>query len=61
MNLWDHLCTILRARVVSTEDVSSKVRALMHHPCKPQVQQALRPAMVPLSVPNILCNNKNLL
>ena len=25
MNLWDHLCTILRARVVSVEDVSNKV------------------------------------
>ena len=32
MNLWDHLCTILRARVVSTEDVSSKVRALPQLP-----------------------------
>ena len=29
MNLWDHLCTLLRARIVSTEDVSSKVRALL--------------------------------
>ena len=32
MNLWDHLCTILRARVVSTEDVSSKVRAFHSFP-----------------------------
>ena len=32
MNLWDYLCTILRARVVSTEDVSSKVRALPQFP-----------------------------
>ena len=29
MNLWDHLCTLLRARVVSTEDVSSKVRVVL--------------------------------
>ena len=27
MDLWDHLCTILRARVVSVEDVSNKVWA----------------------------------
>ena len=26
MSLWDHLCSILRARVVSMEDVSSKAR-----------------------------------
>lgn len=25
MSLWDHLCVILRARVVSVEDVSNKV------------------------------------
>ena len=25
MSLWDHLCTILRARIVSVEDVSNKV------------------------------------
>ena len=30
MNLWDHLCTILRARIVSTEDVSSKVGASLY-------------------------------
>ena len=26
MNLWDHLCTVLRVRIVSVEDVSNKVR-----------------------------------
>lgn len=31
MNLWEHLCTILRARVVSTEDVSSKVAASLRY------------------------------
>lgn len=36
MNLWDHLCTILRARVVSTEDVSSKVRARCTAPASPK-------------------------
>ena len=25
MDLWDHLCTTLRARIVSVEDVSNKV------------------------------------
>ena len=25
MDLWDHLCTTLRARTVSVEDVSNKV------------------------------------
>ncbi len=47
MNLWDHLCTVLRARIVSVEDVSNKVRLpqppqpALSHPSGDQVEWKL--------------------